>query len=105
MKETINDRKQQKIFLLITRLRNLQDYYPSWGHIENRENMLCLLQMSNFSKGKGLIEFRTSLTLTQNVFINMNCFVHAQECLGYNLQSRGKLIRVIGRMELLSATI
>lgn len=30
--------------------RNLQDYYPSWDHIENGESMLRLVQMSNFSK-------------------------------------------------------
>lgn len=79
MKETINNRKQQNIFLLIIIRGKLQDYYPSWGHIENGENMLCLLQMSNFFKGQELIQFCTSLTLTENVSISINYFVHAQE--------------------------
>ena len=55
MKDAINDRTFLKVFLFIIRLRNLLDYYPSWGHIKNDENVLLLVQMSNFSKGTELI--------------------------------------------------
>ena len=55
MKHAINDRKFFKVFLFIIRLRNLLDYYPSWGRIKNDENVLQLVQMSNFSKGTELI--------------------------------------------------
>ena len=55
MKDAINDRTFLKVFLFIIRLRNLLDYYPSWGHIKNDENVLQLVQMSNFSKGTELI--------------------------------------------------
>lgn len=101
-KEIINDGKQQKSFL-ITRLRNLQDYFPSWGHIEN-DDMLCLVQMSIFSKGTQSIQFYISHTLTQTVFISVYCFVICPRILGINLQSSGE-IRVLDHMELLLATI
>lgn len=102
-KEIINDGKQQKSFL-ITRLRNLQDYFPFWGHIEN-DGMLCLVQMSIFSKGTQSIQFYISHTLTQTVFISVYCFVICPRIWGVNLQSRGEIIRVIDHMELLLATI
>lgn len=89
---------------LITRLRNLQDYFPSWGHIEN-DGMLCLVQMSIFSKGIQSIQFCIFYTLTPTVFISVYCFVICPRMFGVNLQSRGEVIRVIDHMELLLATI
>lgn len=95
-KEIINDGKQQKSFL-ITRLRNLPNYFPYWGHIENAD--MCLVQMSMFSQGTQSIPFCISHTLTQTVFLSVYCFVIRPRLFGVNLQSRGEIIRVIHHME------